>query len=309
MARKRRTSKIRRKKSSQVLHLNVRTPRVIAFQTLKIFKGGAKVVLILSLFLGALWGVKTWIGGTYSKNAEFVLDDIRLDSPNGMMSVTRLVDVTDIELGCSIFDVNLKGVEEKLEALPEILSAEARRELPRKLIVKVKERQPIAWMECRAMGIAGRNFEKGYLFDESGVIFPCSEKLFQQIESLPVISIGQNLSENLIVGEQIENGNVIRALALAKSSLSGQPEMPRIDRIILLNSYSMEAWIGNGTKALFGMHEHERQLTDLYTILNDAYEKGKRVLEINLIPKRNIPVKYDSSASLSHDRGFLVFND
>lgn len=282
----------------QKLNIAVSSPRIVMFQCMKSLGSLFKLAMILTLIGIICWGGYRGIQHLFLGNEKYVLQEIELTT-NGKLSHSRIVDIAKIDLGASIFAIDIDALKERLNKLPEVTSCDVERRLPGKLRVTLTERVPAAWIESPELHFPGRA-QGGILTDISGVTFPCEGDLWQAAQSLPVIVIHGAKEHNFTHGERLKQPDIMRALHLLdtfnQQNIRAQwnPE-----RIVLMNSYSMEAVCNNGSYALFGMYDHDRQLSDFISIQEHTLKTGREVKHINLIPKVNIPVKFgDDNATL-----------
>jgi len=78
---------------------------------------------------------------------------------NGKIGKAAVLEYANLTAGMKLFGLNLKKISKKLEALPEVKKAEARRVFPGKLVIKIEEREPFAQIRTR----------KYYLFDQGAL--------------------------------------------------------------------------------------------------------------------------------------------
>ncbi len=124
---------------------------------------------------------------------------------NGKIGKAAILEYANLTAGMKLFDLNLKKISKKLEALPEVKKAEARRVFPGKLVIKIEEREPFAQVRTR----------KYYLFDQEGVVLPLES--YAPYPDLPLI-IGVGLQRDKVrPGERYESMKLDRALELLKA--------------------------------------------------------------------------------------------
>ena len=134
---KKKTTKPRRHTRQSVLQVRVITPRIAWFGFLKLAGKLTKIACVLAVITGIGWGVWRGIQHAFYQNPDFRLQVLDLN-PNPVIDELRVASVAGIDLTAnpSLFDVEVKGVEEKLRALPEITDARVERHLPGTLIVR-----------------------------------------------------------------------------------------------------------------------------------------------------------------------------
>ena len=221
---------------------------------------------------------------------------------NGHLDHARLVDVAGIDLNASIFAINAQEVTEKLRALPEVIDCEVERRLPGTLKVTIIERVPAVWLECVDLGYPGRK-DGGILADAGGITFPCEGNLWNSSRDLPVIVVSDAEADSFVHGSKMKHPEVMRALHLISTfEINKVRAQWQAERVILVNDYSMVAVCNDGTRAIFGMYDHERQMADFVTICEHSFKTRRAIRHVNLIPKKNIPVKFAGDAVLVKPR-------
>ena len=292
--RRKTTSLPRRKPKAgeyQQLHIKVSSPRIVMHQ---LYQGAAKgikcaVFMILSglILYGAYRGVHHFFLG----NEKYRLQEIDLQT-NGYLDHSRVVQLAGINLEASIFDVDTEKVRESLNALPEVMDSVVERRFPGRLKIRIEERIPVGWIQCESLGFPGRQ-DGGILVDKNGVTFPGAGGLWQASRNLPLFIVKAAKSEDFEHGSKTQYLDLLRALHLVEKFQDADIRKEWLPQeVILVNDYSMEVIANDGSHAVFGMYEHQRQLDDFITIREHALKTQRTVRHINLIPKRNIPVKF-----------------
>ncbi|MBT8038260.1 MAG: FtsQ-type POTRA domain-containing protein [Verrucomicrobiae bacterium] len=275
----------------QKLHITVHSPRIVMFQVLSGLVKGVKYAVLLAMVgligVGGYKGVQHLFIG----NEKYRLQEIDLQT-NGQLSHTRVVDIASIDLNASIFAVDTGSVRESLEELPEVVDCQVERRLPGTLRIRLTERVPVVWIECAELGFPGRS-NGGILADKEGITFPCEGALWDSARDLPVIVVTVTPSDAFQHGSPMKHLEVMRALHLVQAFDAGDVRAEWLpERVVLINDYSMEAICNDGSRATFGMYDHDRQLTDFLTIREHTHKTQREVKHVNLIPKKNIPVKF-----------------
>lgn len=289
---KRKTSRVKRTRESRQLQLNMSSPRIFGFSCLRWLGKGLRFLLMAGVLVGVGWGAKTGLRKVFIENEEFQLQEIELES-NGPMEVADFVRVGEVDPAASVFAITLSEVRGRLEARPGVLRVEVSRRLPGTLKVKVEERIPVAWLECRMLGILARDEARGLLVDEEGVVFPCESWWMEAAKKLPVMVILKAQAGDFEEGKRLRHREAERALQLVRLSrrmLSGEDW--RLSVVGVQSDYSLVAVTSGRTVVTFGMDDHKRQLRDLIALLHDSRETARHIERVNLIPERNIPVVY-----------------
>jgi hypothetical protein len=212
---------------------------------------------------------------------------------DGQIGVEDFVRVTGVDPAGSVFSVTLSAVRKKLEEYPSILDVDVSRRLPGTLRIEVKEREPVAWIECRALDIHARDTERGMLVDEGGVVFPCDPWWAEAAEGLPVVVVLEAKRGDFVSGKRIRHREAERALHLVRLSRRMlEDEEWGLAVVGVQNDISLKAATTRGTVVTFGMYEHKRQMADLMALERHSRRTAQFMKRVNLIPERNIPVIY-----------------
>lgn len=275
----------------QKLHIKVTSPRIVMFEIMRGLGKSGKIILFLALIGLIAWGGYLGIRHIFIDNEEYRLQEIKLET-NGHINHARVVEVTGIDLEASIFAIDTDQVRQKMRDLPEVTQCKVERRLPGTLQISLTERVPIAWLQSAQFGFVGKA-KGGVLVDKDGVTFPCEGALWETSLNLPVVMVKDAEKDAFHHGRKMKHPEVMRALHLIETINAGDVRADWLpEKVVLLNDYSMQALCNDGSRAVFGMYDHERQLADFITVREHALKTNRVVEHINLIPKKNIPVKF-----------------
>lgn len=229
------------------------------------------------------------------------MDRVYLDSPDyelGQLFITTDGDLprpmiqrhAGISGGENLLHLDLEEVKERLDALPQIADVRIERQLPNIVSIKVRERRPVAWLECPTAGAIPHVDDHGWLVDVEGNAFPC-KGLADEHMDLPIITIDDlpplvgkvNLSEELI-------GNAIELIIASNERL--YDEQLEILRVDCARSYSLIVHYRNDASVVFSTSRIPRQLDDFAAILAYAKTQGLQIASLNLAVEINKPVKF-----------------
>lgn len=288
---------VRRNGDFQKLHIKVSSPRIVMLQVMSGLGKAMKVLMVLAL-LGLIgWGGYRGLNHLFLGNEKYKLQEIKLET-NGHLDEARLLQITGIDKDASIFAINTADLSEELRGLPEVIDCKVERRLPGTLKVTITERVPAVWLESQELGYPGRQ-DGGILADKDGITFPCEGNMWESSRDLPVIVVRGAKDDSFVHGSKMKHPEVMRALHLIKTFEVKQVRAQwQAERVVLVNDYSLEAVCNDGTRAIFGMYDHERQLDDFVSICEHTLQTRRTIRHINLIPKKNIPVKFTGDALL-----------
>ena len=292
---------VRRNGDFQKLHIKVSSPRIVMLQMMSGMGKAVRVCVVLALLGLICWGGYGGLNHLFLGNEKYKLQEITLET-NGHLDEARLVQITGIDLDASIFAISVSDMGERLRELPEVIDCKVERRLPGTLKVAITERVPAVWLESRELGYPGRQ-DGGVLADKDGITFPCEGNMWESSRNLPVIVVRDPKEDSFVHGSKMKHPEVMRALHLINSFEAKQVRAQwRAERVISVNDYSLEALCNDGTHAIFGMYDHERQLDDFISICEHSLKTNRLIRHVNLIPKKNIPVKFAGDAVLVKPR-------
>lgn len=302
---KRKTSKLsqrKHKRHDRELVLNVTSPRIVFFQTLKAIRGMMKTAVIVAAIGTACWFGYKAIADHFNNNEEFVIKNSPVTNFEGEKTVVlpreRVLEIAGVNLKGTIFSVDLDEAKKLLLERPEIKDVEVKRTLPNTIDIKISERVPVAWLSCRELGLAGRSPHKGILLDASGVSFLCEKDFWRMAKNLPVIEISSNSKTEFPIGKKMRNADADRALSLILKLREMERQPWLIDRVKVENFYTLHVISRDEVIAVFGMHDHDRQLHQLILAREHAVINAKELQWIDLRPKMNIPVLYKGGGAV-----------
>jgi cell division septal protein FtsQ len=283
----------------QKLHIKVNSPRIVMIQIMRGVAKGLKLAILLAMLGMIGWGGYKGVRHVFIDNEKYRLQEIKLET-NGHLDHARVVSIAGIDLDSSIFAIDADQVRDRLKSQPEVIECSVKHRLPGTLHISITERVPVVWIECAKLGFPGR-INGGILADKDGITFPCEGNLWQTAENLPVIVIHDATDEAFIHGTTMKHSEALRALHLIKMLNDNELRTENSpERVTLLTNYSMEAHCNDGTRATFGMYEHKRQIADFIKICDHTRQNQRIMTHVNLIPKKNIPVKFAGGPVLVH---------
>ena len=302
---KRKTSKLKhnkRKKHDRELVLNVTTPRIVFFQSLKAMRGMIKTMIITLAVGSACWLGYIKIHDHFNNNEEFAIKHSPVTNFEGGSTVVlprmRVLEIAGVDLSGTIFSVDIDEAKKLLLERPEVENVTVKRSLPDTIDIKIKERVPVAWLSCRELGLAGRSPHKGILLDDAGISFRCEKDFWEVAKNLPVIQISSSSITEFPMGKKMRNADTERALSLVLKLREMEQQPWEIDRIKVENFYTLHVISKDGVVAVFGMHDHGRQLSQLILAREHAANHHKELAWIDLRPMKNVPARYKGGGAV-----------
>ncbi len=275
----------RKKVKKRVKPQYVRAKKRKGAESSALARRAVTVALLLLIFAGVFFGISSgfkWVGRKlFSGNKEFEIQHLVVSSDGGMKE-DHILEVTDLRRGMNLFEVGFKEIESRLLAVSRVESVQLRRELPHTLVVRVKERVPMAQI------VGARN--QKYMVDRFGYVLPRRKSFF----SLPLI---KGLDIELHLGEQTDHPDVETALEIIAlcESTSYLRTYVHIESLDVKYSDYIVMQLTEGGRVRMPRYSIEPKLLDLASIIEVSMSKGKRVKEVDLTvdsPKVKVPVRY-----------------
>ena len=243
------------------------------------------VALLLLVVAGILFGIKAgfdWIGRKlYSENPRFEIQHLVISS-DGRLTEDRIREYTALAEGMNLFGVKFEDIEADLEKVPAIESVYLERILPHTLIVKVKERQPVA----RITGRQERRFP--FVVDRYGIVLPPR----QSASELPLIS---GIDSELRLGVRAEHPDVetvLKIIALC-DSMGSLREYVHLESLNVKYHDYIDLRLEENIRVRMPRFSLKTKLQNLATVIKIAHEHGRRVKEVDLtLDSAKVPVTY-----------------
>jgi len=243
------------------------------------------VFMLLLLFGGIIFGVMQgvhWIGRKlYTENSRFEIQHLVIAS-DGKLTEDRIREYTGLKEGTNLFAVAFEDVESSMDKVPVVESVYLERKLPNTLIVKVKERVPVA----RISGRMKRRYP--FVTDRYGYVLPPR----QSAESLPLI---KGFELDLRLGLPVDHPDVETALKIiALSDSSGYlRNYVRIESLDVKYSDFIDMRLQGGIRVRMPRFSLKPKLQKLASLIKIANGQGHRVKEVDLtLDSAKVPVTY-----------------
>ncbi len=243
------------------------------------------VALLLVVLVAVIFGIKAgfgWIGRKlYSENPRFEIQHLVI-SCDGKLTEDRIREYIGLAEGMNLFAVKFKEVEAALEEVSQVESVYLERKLPHTLIVKVKERLPVA----RIAGKQSRRFP--FVVDRYGVVLPPR----QSASTLPLI---KGLDDDLRLGLPAAHPDVktaLKIIALCDSTGSLRTYV-QIESLDVKYADFIDMRLKGGIRVRMPRFSLKSKLQNLATVIKIANGQGRRVKEVDLtLDSAKVPVSY-----------------
>lgn len=286
--RKRKPARNTRRK--QVLAVKARTRTVHTQRTRWLVAILCRLTILASVAGFLYYGGHLAFEKLFFANKEYTLRNIVVEG-HRTLSREHLLGLAQLEPGGNIFRVNLGKVHDLLVSDPQIKSAEVVRKLPDSIIVRVVERDPIAWVVPSDFG-GSDPYAPGvsYLVDAYGVLMK-TYRLHPEFMHLPIIT---GLSTGSLFNGQTDDSAELRAaidLIICNAARISDPPFD-IRQVDLSKRYCMVATDARHGQYSFGFNNIEAQLHKLELLLQHSRAIGREIESANLLAQRNMPVKF-----------------
>lgn len=243
------------------------------------------VLLLLAvlgtLFVGVAMGFKSIHRKLFSGNPRFEIQHLEISS-DGRLTEDRIREYTGLAEGMNLFETSFGEIEASLAKVPVVESVHLERRLPHTLIVRVKERLPVA----RIAGKQSRRFP--FVVDRHGVVLPPR----RSSAGLPLI---KGLDVELRLGRNAELPDVKTALKIIAlcDSIGYLRTYVQIESLDVKYPDFIDMRLKGGIRVLMPRFSLKAKLQNLATVIKIANGQGRRVKEVDLtLDSAKVPVSY-----------------
>lgn len=275
--------------------LKVESPKIREMEKVQMKRKGFKwaTASIILICLAVL--LKITVRESFLNNPQFSLKQIVVRT-DGSLTAQKIVRTSALTTGTNLLTVNMREIQGRLLQLPQVSTVKVTRDYEGRLTLEVKQRQPVAWLECSKLGMIAGRPDVGHFIDIEGVTFPC-EVVTPAYQALPVIRY-ETLAQNF-PGVAVSDLQVKAALSLLKQLQDrfeqGAEELRGID---IQKPYAMTASFADQSLITFGVDDLKEQLTRLDRIRLEARHRHWRIATLNLLVKQNVPVTFRDAPDL-----------
>lgn len=251
--------------------------------------------LIILICLGGL--LKVTVRETIVKNPQFALLQVAVQT-SGPLTHDKIARTTLLTRGENLLFINLHEVRARLRLLPAIREVAMERDFDKGVLtLRVRQRQPAAWLECPRLGMVAGRAESGWLVDAEGATFPCDQAV-ETYAALPVIH-HERLEQNtpgIPLGDHSLRSALALVGALDKRHEDGQPQA----RVMHIQTpWSIHTQFSDKTQVIFGVDDLDFQLARLDRVRHEARQRHWEVDTLNLAVRDNVPVTFRSPPDLA----------
>jgi len=226
------------------------------------------VVLIWSLFVGAIWGLYQLV----FERSIFIVKHVEVEGPLQHVADGTVRELSGIKMGANIFSVDLKKVEKALESDPWVKEVAVARKIPSTIYIYVNEHQPYAILSGDSLQLVDRN----------GIVFKDLEGADEK--DLPVIT---GVSSEAELSKAMDVLNYYLQSQVADYFKVSEVNFDQVKGFsITVSKYAFSIRIG--------FDNIPEKLERLYSMLGgiSSYKTKMRYVDLNIPGK--VVVKYES---------------
>lgn len=293
-ARNRRVSSSRQRKQQHLLDVKLRARVASRYRNRRAIVMACQLLLAVAICAGAYLGLRKGISRLFYDNPDYRLATIAVTT-DGTLGREQVLKTAQLLEGTNIFRVDLAGVHDRLEQLPQVEEVQVLRKMPNEIDVQIVERKPVAWITGEKQISNPFSSEAAFLVDARGMLMK-QKKLLPEYLGLPLI-VGC-ASEPLVAGKTIESYDAKAALELLRlSSGSFMQTRFQVREIDVSKGYCLLVTDKNHTQVMFGFDNLEAQIARLEQFLVFSDDAKREIETVNLIVQRNTPVTFRKPAA------------
>ena len=262
-------------------------------------------LIIVAVMLSSLTacGILIWVGTQslgrllFQQNDLFRVRDITIECNGDIITPKHIMEYARLSEMKHLFAADIEEIRDQLlMKVPRLKAVEIKRRLPGELIIRVRERAPMAQLEMNYSYLSEANHSYLTLDREGYVLGPATGSktmpiLFGYV--LPGIRPGVQLSAAGV-------RNALEVLDVCQTTPIGQSV--RIASIDVRNAQSLDLRLANGERVLLAWthmgepsslaREHlEQKLVRLAESLKSAAHRSKRIAWIDMTLENNFPAQ------------------
>ena len=188
---------------------------------------------------------------------------------NHLLPSQLALEMVPVRRGTNIFAVDLEAVERAMKQDPRIREVTIRRELPSKIIITIREREPIMLLSADQL----------YGVDQEGTVIPLDQGTV--LGDLPVIT---GIFPEVQPGAGCEYLGIQKGLEIRRAISQVAPSL--LDKVSEINVARPEApiiyFVQGGGVVKLGSGDLCVKLQRLWTVLGDLATKGIKVKSLDL---------------------------
>lgn len=214
---------------------------------------------------------------------------------DGVLSPDEIRRLAGVPQGRNILSVDLPRLRDRLQNHPRIAAARIIAEFPGTLLIRIRERLPIAAVEP----LSGNGLQARYLLDETGhMLLPLDAS------SAPTEALAAESALPLLIGGDARRptaqADTMRALEFIRTYEAAAPgSLPEIRSVSISEPGVLVATTAGGTEVTFAAHDYDAQLRRWGEILGqlEALKETRTIRSLDLSVSQNSPIRWNDPAS------------
>lgn len=249
-----------------------------------------KGLTILLLLAGIVWCAK-WILVNYVLSYDiFAVRHLEFSS-NGIIDERQVLEIMGYDSGVNMISLDADAMEKRLLDCTAVRTARVNRHFPSTLSVDVDLRVPVAWVNCPGAGVRAYDEVNGLFVDSESAVFKPLGDAYAGYATIPSLSVPTPADGRINPGKRMEAlSKGVELIQELKKEAGKDDAKMRV--VIPRNDWSYSVEFDDDSRAVFGVYDIRRQAVNFYLAVANARKNGKKIEFINMMPERNIPVKY-----------------
>ena len=247
----------------------------------------------------------SWKGGEYLldryvySSARFGIERLEIES-DGIIPLEQIRAWANVKRGDNLLALDLSRIKRDLELVPLIESAHLERVLPRQLIIRVREREPIARIVTFAPRPGDGLLEPSAIYlDEQGMVIPPVLRALNTLAfdraTRDVPNITGFSATGLRAGQRTDSPQLLAALrwirAFQRSEMSGRANVRAID---VSSPTALLVSTEQGSEISFPPREFEPLLARWQGVQDFARQSRVGIATLDLVVTNYVPAQWVS---------------
>ncbi len=255
------------------------------------------------LFLMVAWKGSEWIVHEHvMRNPALAIDQIEIET-DGIIPAKHLRAWAGVGLGTNALALDLRRIQRDLELVPLIESASVERYLPRRLVLRIREREPIARAVFFRPPEGGAFFEPAVFYlDREGMVIPEYARLLNArafdaaTKHLPRL---EGLRpEEVRPGARIEHVPALAALRwlheFRTSPMAGKEDVRAVD---VSSGNVLAVTTAHGSEIIFAPNDFAPQFARWRGIVDLGRRHDRLLASLDLAVTNYVPVSWNSATN------------
>ncbi len=245
------------------------------------------LALAAAVAVGAFFSGRYAVGKAYSMS----MDKVTYESSKNIITKEQALEILGLEGALNLAELDVSGMEKKLQENLCIESAHIRADLPDTLHIELDERVPIVYVEMES-GISTGKRTRLFMCPK-GVLFPVQPDYHRNFLNVPTWYLQPGDITELKPGTQVPEVKRTPILELVKASNAYDlTDLPRIREIFRPKPWKISLTLEDGAEVEMQVYKIRAQMERLTAILEHARATKRHAASINVVPTLNPTVIY-----------------